>query len=133
MKATCIIYILAWLIPIALVVLYLAGIIKPMPLQTDEVLVYMLSITTVALSLLTAWLAMKMFALKPIKTKLDTLKGKEKEASVQMLNRVRILAILMVVVLDFAAYYITGSTSPLYLAAILGVALIFCWPQTTEN
>ena len=133
MKATWIIYILAWLIPIALVVLYLAGIIKPMPLQTDEMLVYMLSITTVALSLLTAWLAMKMFALKPIKTKLDTLKGKEKEASVQMLNRVRILAILMVVVLDFAAYYITGSTSPLYLAAILGVALIFCWPQTTEN
>ncbi len=133
MKATWIIYILAWLIPIALVVLYLAGIIKPMPSQTDEVLVYMLSITTVALSLLTAWLAMKMFALKPIKTKLDTLKGKEKDASVQMLNRVRILAILMVVVLDFAAYYITGSTSPLYLAAILGVALIFCWPQTTEN
>ena len=133
MKATWIIYILAWLIPIALVVLYLAGIIKPMPLQTDEVLVYMLSITTVALSLLTAWLAMKMFALKPIKTKLDTLKGKEKDASIQMLNRVRILAILMVVVLDFAAYYITGSTSPLYLAAILGVALIFCWPQTTEN
>lgn len=124
---------MAWLIPIALVVLYLAGIIKPMPLQTDEMLVYMLSITTVALSLLTAWLAMKMFALKPIKTKLDTLKGKEKEASVQMLNRVRILAILMVVVLDFAAYYITGSTSPLYLATILGVALIFCWPQTTEN
>ena len=133
MKATWIIYILAWLIPIALVVLYLAGIIKPMPLQTDEVLVYMLSITTVALSLLTAWLAMKMFALKPIKTKLDTLKGKEKDASIHMLNRVRILAILMVVVLDFAAYYITGSTSPLYLAAILGVALIFCWPQTTEN
>lgn len=133
MKATWIIYILAWLIPIALVVLYLAGIIKPMPSQTDEVLVYMLSITTVALSLLTAWLAMKMFALKPIKTKLDTLKGKEKDASVQMLNRVRILAILMVVVLDFTAYYITGSTSPLYLAAILGVALIFCWPQTTEN
>ena len=133
MKATWIIYILAWLIPIALVVLYLASIIKPMPSQTDEVLVYMLSITTVALSLLTAWLAMKMFALKPIKTKLDTLKGKEKDASVQMLNRVRILAILMVVVLDFAAYYITGSTSPLYLAAILGVALIFCWPQTTEN
>ncbi|MBP5629782.1 MAG: hypothetical protein J6X27_08095 [Bacteroidaceae bacterium] len=133
MKATWIIYILAWLIPIALVVLYLADIIKPMPSQADEMLVYMLSITTVALSLLTAWLAMKMFALKPIKTKLDTLKGKEKEASVQMLNRVRILAILMVVVLDFAAYYITGSTSPLYLAAILGVALIFCWPQTTEN
>ena len=133
MKATWIIYILAWLIPIALVVLYLASIIKPMPSQTDEVLVYMLSITTVALSLLTAWLAMKMFALKPIKTKLDTLKGKEKDASIQMLNRVRILAILMVVVLDFAAYYITGSTSPLYLAAILGVALIFCWPQTTEN
>lgn len=74
-----------------------------------------------------------MFALKPIKTKLDTLKGKEKEASIQMLNRVRTLAILMVVVLDFAAYYITGSTSPLYLAAILGVALIFCWPLTTEK
>lgn len=129
MKTTWIIYILAWLIPIALVVLYLVGVIKPMPLQTDEVLVYMLSITTVALSLLTAWLAIKMFALKPIKTKLDTLKGKEKEASIQMLNRVRILAILMVIVLDFAAYYITGSTSPLYLAAILGVALIFCWPQ----
>ena len=47
----------------------------------------------------------------------------------QLLNRVRILMILMVVILDFAAYYITGSTSPLYLAAILGVALIFCWPQ----
>ena len=133
MKTTWIIYILAWLIPIALVVLYLFGVIKPMPLQTDEVLVYMLSITTVALSLLTAWLAIKMFALKPIKTKLDTMKGKEKEASIQMLNRVRTLAILMVVVLDFAAYYITGSTSPLYLAAILGVALIFCWPQTTEK
>ena len=133
MKTTWIIYILAWLIPIALVVLYLVGVIKPMPLQTDGVLLYMLSITTVALSLLTAWLAIKMFALKPIKTKLDTLKGKEKEASIQMLNRVRTLAILMVVVLDFAAYYITGSTSPLYLAAILGVALIFCWPQTTEK
>ncbi|MBQ7742263.1 MAG: hypothetical protein IJT90_05000 [Bacteroidaceae bacterium] len=133
MKTTWIIYILAWLIPIALVVLYLVGAIKPMPLQTDEVLVYMLSITTVALSLLTAWLAIKMFALKPIKTKLDTLKGKEKESSIQMLNRVRTLAILMVVVLDFAAYYITDSTSPLYLAAILGVALIFCWPQTPNS
>lgn len=131
MKTTWIIYILAWLIPIALVALYLAGAIKPMPVQTDEVLVYILSITTVALSLLTAWLAMKMFNLNPIKAKLDMLKGKQREASMQMLNRVRILAILMVIVLDFAAYYITGSTSPLYLAAILGVALIFCWPQNS--
>ena len=129
MKTTWITYILAWLIPIALVVLYMAGVIKPMPIQTDEVLVYVLSITTVALSLLTAWLAMKMFNINPIKAKLDTLKGKQREASILMLSRVRILAILMVVVLDFAAYYITGSTSPLYLAAILGVALIFCWPQ----
>ena len=133
MKTTWITYILAWLIPIALVVLYMAGVIKPMPIQTDEVLVYVLSITTVALSLLTAWLAMKMFNINPIKAKLDTLKGKQREASIQMLSRVSILAILMVIVLDFAAYYITGSTSPLYLAAILGVALIFCWPQTPNS
>ena len=133
MKTTWTIYILTWLIPMALVALYLTGFIKHIPIQTDEVLVYALSITTVALSLLTAWLAMKMFALNPIKSKLATQKGGQREASVQMLNRVRILAILLVILLDFAAFYITGSTSPLYLAAILGVALIFCWPQTTEN
>lgn len=129
MKTTYIIYALAWVVPIVLIVLYLTGNISRLPAKPDETLVYMLSITTVVLSLLTAWLAMKMFAMKPIQARLNTLKGAQRDATVQLLSRIRILMILMVVILDFAAFYITGSTSPLYLAAILGVALIFCWPQ----
>ncbi len=129
MKTTYIIYALAWVVPIVLTVLYLTGIIPSLSAKANETIVYMLSITTVVLSLLTTWLAMKMFAMKPIQARLNTLKGAQRDASVQLLSRIRILMILMVVILDFAAFYITGSTSPLYLAAILGVALIFCWPQ----
>ena len=133
MKTTWIIYALAWLLPIMLIVLYLTGIIPSLTVYTGETLVYLLSVTTVVLSLLTAWLAMRIFAMKPVKMRMQMLKGKQKETSFQVLSRVRILMVLMVIIIDFAAYYITGSTSPLYLAAIMGVALIFCWPRTVEH
>ena len=133
MKTTWIIYALAWLLPIMLIVLYLTGIIPSLTVHTGETLVYLLSVTTVVLSLLTAWLAMRIFAMKPVKMRMQMLKGKQKETSFQVLSRVRILMVLMVIIIDFAAYYITGSTSPLYLAAIMGVALIFCWPRTVEH
>ena len=133
MKTTWIIYAIAWLLPIMLIVLYLTGIIPTLTVHTDETLVYLLSVTTVVLSLLTAWLAMRIFAMKPVKMRMQMLKGKQKEISFQVLSRVRILMVLMVIIIDFAAYYITGSTSPLYLAAIMGVALIFCWPRTAEH
>ena len=129
MKTTAIIYVIAWLLPITLVILFLTGSIQQVATISNPMLTYLLSITSVVLSLLTAWLAMKMFNIPVIKKRLQMLSGKHKEQSYQMLCRLRIIFVLMVILIDFATFYVLGNSSPLYLAAIMGVALIFCWPQ----
>ena len=132
MKATRIIYALAWLLPIVLVVLSLTGTIKPANQTANESRIYILSIATVALTLLTAYLAMKLFAFSAVKKRMQTQSGAQRQQTYNALCSLRILMVLAALLFDLAAYYITGSDSPLYLAAIVGIALLFCWPQKMQ-
>ncbi|MBO4487033.1 MAG: hypothetical protein J5729_01570 [Bacteroidaceae bacterium] len=133
MKTTSIIYAFAWLLPITLIVLYLTGTIQRTATLQDGVLTYLLSITTIVLTLLTAWLAMKLFALPVIQKRLSMLSKPQRKDAYNMLCRLRIISVLMVILINFATFYIMGSTSPLYLAAIMAVTLIFCWPRAIDN
>lgn len=133
MKTTRTLYILAWLLPLMLIGMHLAEIIKPAMCCGSDLMAYALSLTTIALSLTTAYLAMKMLALPRVKRKMQNLPAEQKEKFIQTLLRLRIVAILAVILIDFAAFYLCGSSSPLYLAAMMGVALLFCWPQHPEK
>ena len=133
MKTTYTLYAITWLVPSVLIALYLAGIIPTATPMLDELATYLLNLATITLSLITAYLAMKMFALPMVKRKMQSLQGIQKEKYHDSLSQLRIVAVLLVILINFLAFYITASQSPLYLSAMLGIALIFCLPQRQKN
>jgi len=134
MKTNIILYILTWLIPASLVGLYYAGIIVPQGSISaiDGTLPYMLSIVTIILSMLTAYVAMKLFTLPAVKTKFQTNSVELLHKNYNFFCRIRIIAILVVIIINLAVYYLMLSTSNLYLAGIMLIALLFCVPREGE-
>lgn len=134
MNTTIIIYVISWLVPIVAAVLYFAGFISGQgALAQNATLNYMLSIVSVALSMLTVYMALKLFALPLVKSRLSILKEPARSSFYYTLCRVRIIAILMVLIINGAIWYLLDSSTPLYLSAIMLVALLFCIPRKLED
>lgn len=158
MKTARIIYIIVWAIPIALAALYLAGAIKTTTLQADATTEYVLSLLSVTLTLAVAYLGLRLFRFKSVRRYLNLddeaqSDGKDKNRaekvnqsaekdnqsaaknkhcglrSFQGLCIVREVAILAVCLLDLATYYILQTESALYLAGIILISLMFCYPN----
>lgn len=151
MKTARIIYIIVWAIPIALAALYLAGVIKATALQADATTEYVLSLLSVTLTLAVAYLGLRLFRFKFVRRYLNLddeaqSDGKDKNTnekdnqsagknkhcglrSFQGLCIVREVVILAVCLLDLATYYILQTESALYLAGIILISLMFCYPN----
>lgn len=123
MRTARIIYITAWVIPIILAVLYLCGVIKNAEQQAGEATRYTLSLVTVVLTLGTTYISLRLFHFRGVR------KWLEMEKKVEALCIAREVAILVVCLLDLATYYVHQTDSSLYLAGIMLVTLIFCYPE----
>lgn len=130
MFITLLFYIVAFLIPVAAFILYsLDFITGEGSLASNATLSYMLNIASVALSLLTAYIALKLFAFPAVKTRLESTQKERQDNMFQTLCRIRIIAVLMVIIIDMSVWYLLGGSSSLYLGAIMLIVLLFCIPQ----
>lgn len=144
MKTARTIYIIVWVIPIAFAALYLAGVIQSTAAQADALTEYVLSLLSVTLSLSVAYLSLRLFHFKSVRRylKLDDeaqsagndkhSAGKNKHSVLRTYSCwciLREVAILAVCLLDLATYYILQTESALYLAGIILITLMFCYPN----
>ena len=137
MKTARIIYIAAWIIPITLATLYLTGVISDTRASADPIATYILSLSCIVLTLTTSYLSLRLFHFAPIRKHLCLDASNEAYSKETRPNCVsyshlciaREMAIAIVCVLDLAAYYLLHTQSPLYLAGIMLVSLLFCFPN----
>lgn len=134
MKTSIIIYIGTWIVPLVLAALYLCGVItgQGQLVQIDGTLSYMLSVVTVVLSILTVYLALRIFNLPIVKMRFKTGIENECKKFYHTLSRIRSVAIFVAIILNLSTYYLFASDSNLYLSAIMLVALLFCVPRKSE-
>lgn len=137
MKTARIIYITAWGIPLIIAALYLAGTIKDTEIHVDATTEYVLSLASVTITLAIAYFGLRLFHFKFIRQylNLDNKANNEMESKHSGLRSyaglciAREAAILAVCLLDLATYYVLHSQSPLYLAGIMLISLLFCYPN----
>lgn len=133
MKLPRIIFVLTLIVPVLMVVAYICGAVgEGGGLATDAALTYVLSVTTVVLSLFTAWMAMRLFRLPIVRLRMSGPNASAATWFYKMVCSIRLIVLLMVIVLDLAVFYLTNSMSAVYLAAIVFVAALFCWPRLSE-
>lgn len=151
MKTARTIYIIVWTIPIALAALYLAGVIQSTAAQADALTEYVLSLLSVTLTLAVAYLSLRLFHFKSVRRylklddeaqsagndkhsagKTNDSAGKNKHCVLRTYSCwciLREVAILAVCLLDLVSYYILQTESALYLAGIILISLMFCYPN----
>lgn len=132
MKAAREIYIIIWLIPISLSILYITGLIPHIQPYQNSVLSYILSLITVVGSLAAAYLSLRLFRFPPISRRL---REQAEDTARRIYSRLCILretAILILNIIDMSTYYAFGNVSQLYLAGIMLITLVFCFPQESE-
>lgn len=134
MKTSIIMYAAIWVIALSIAALGFAEIIE-LPTKSeisDGTLAYMLSISTICLSLITAYVAMRVFNLSVIKMYIIKAKPEQQDSRYHFICRLRMIAIAITIFFDTATYFLTANTSNHYLSAIMLVALMFCCPRQSE-
>lgn len=89
---------------------------------------YVLHLLCVTLTMTCTWLALKLFAMKRIRKKID-----DNIASLGTWNVCRTGILAMAIFMNLFAYYgLTSSTTPLFCLLITLAGFVFCWPKTDE-
>ncbi len=89
---------------------------------------YALHLTCITLTLTCTWFALRMFALKSIRHKIDS-----NPASLATWNLYRTAIMTVAIFMNLFTYYgLMSSTTPLFCLLITLAAFVFCWPKTDE-
>lgn len=133
MKLPKTIFIITLLLPLVFVAAYLADAIGTGGgLASNATMVYLLSLTTVVLSLFTAWMSMRLFSLSMVRYRIAKPPLRPSALVYNTICSIRLILLLTVIILDLATYYLTHATSSAYLAGIVYIAVLFCWPRQSE-
>lgn len=133
MRVSRITFALTLIVPIIIIIVaYFYNTIDVVGKLNNETMTYILSTTTVLLSLFTAWMALKVFRLSVVQLRFNASDANSACMFYNLVCTIRLIILLMVIIVDLATYYLTGTQSSLYLAAIVYIATLFCWPRKSE-
>lgn len=134
MKRLILLYVAAWLIPVALYVhMWYVEAGDAASSGQGGLVDYVLYLCATVVTLLVSYAAVKFFAFSFVKDKLSGEKGLPYARLHVSLSTLRLCMVLFAEVLDVAVLLVTGEQSVLYLMAILVLVLFFCLPTSCQG
>ncbi len=134
MKRLILLYVTAWLIPIALYVhVWYVEAGDAASGEQSGLADYVLYLCATVVTLLVSYAAVKFFAFSFVKDKLSGKEGLPYARSHVSLSMLRLCMVLFAEVLDVAVLLVAGEQSVLYLMAILVLVLFFCLPTSCQG
>lgn len=128
MRVNIAIYIFLWLFSACLIIFSYGG--NAFELWTpDSMMYYLCSIVSICVTLVSVYVAIKMFKFTWITNKFNLVANEQKPAMYQKICSFRLVLLLAAELVDGAIWMLTGMQSTIFLLAIIMVTLFFCVPQ----
>jgi hypothetical protein len=133
MKRLILLYVVAWVLPLALYVYEWKFGGCGVSAGQISVADYVLYLSATVITLLVSYVAVKFFAFRRVKDKLADKEGSSYAKTYLSLSALRLCLVLFAEVFNILVLLVAKERSVLYLMAILVIVLFFCIPASSQG